>query len=82
RGGSAIIQLVVQIVMARLLAPDQFGALAVMLVFVNVGNVITQSGLNSALVQASEADDSDFATVFGSVKNLAHFSATPYSESA
>ena len=39
RGGNAIIQLIVQIVMARLLAPEQFGALAIMLVFVNVGVV-------------------------------------------
>lgn len=64
RGGSAIVQLVVQIVMARLLAPEQFGALAIMLVFVNIGNVVVQSGLNTALVQASEVDDDDSSTVF------------------
>lgn len=64
RGGRAIIELVVQVVMARLLAPDVFGALAIMLVFVNVGNTITISGLNTALVQSSRADDSDFTTVF------------------
>lgn len=50
--------------MARLLAPEQFGMLAIMLVFVNVGSVIVQSGLNTALVQAPEADDGDFSTVF------------------
>lgn len=43
RGGNAVIQLIVQIVMARLLAPEQFGALAIMLVFVNIGNVVVQS---------------------------------------
>ncbi|WP_165057084.1 MULTISPECIES: lipopolysaccharide biosynthesis protein [unclassified Adlercreutzia] len=64
RGGRAVIELVVQVVMARLLAPDDFGALAIMLVFVNVGNVIVQSGLNTALVQSSEADEGDFSTVF------------------
>lgn len=64
RGGSAIVQLVVQIVMARLLAPEQFGALAVMLVFVNLGNVIVQSGLNTALIQSPKAGDDDFSTVF------------------
>ena len=52
RGGNAIIQLVVQIVMARLLAPEEFGALAILLVFVNIGNTIVQSGLNTSLVQA------------------------------
>ena len=64
RSGNALIQLVVQIVMARLIAPEQFGALAIMLVFVNVGNVIVQSGLNTALVRAPYADDDDFTTVF------------------
>lgn len=64
RGGNALIQLVVQIVMARLLAPEQFGALAIMLVFVNIGNVLVQSGLNTALVQISGLRESDSSTVF------------------
>lgn len=64
RGGNALVQLVVQIVMARLLAPEEFGALAIMLVFVNVGNIIVQSGLNTALVQDPYIDDEDCSTVF------------------
>ena len=64
RGGNAVVQLAVQIVMARLLAPEEFGALAIMLVFVNVGNVVVQSGLNTSLVQAKEVDESDLSTVF------------------
>lgn len=50
--------------MARLLAPEQFGMLAIMLVFVNVGNVVVQSGLNTALIQASDATEDDCSTVF------------------
>lgn len=64
RGGRAIVELLVQIVMARLLAPEQFGSLAIMLVFVNVGNVIVQSGLNTALVQSRNIDKDDCSTVF------------------
>lgn len=64
RGGNAIIQLVVQIVMARLLAPEEFGALAILLVFVNIGNTIVQSGLNTSLVQAQEVNEIDLSTVF------------------
>lgn len=64
RGGRAVVELVVQIVMARLLAPGQFGALAIMLVFVNLGNVIVQSGLNTALIQSPYVDDDDYSTVF------------------
>lgn len=64
RGGRAIVELAVQVVMARMLAPDEFGALAIMLVFINVGNAIVQSGLNTALVQAKSIDDDDTSTVF------------------
>lgn len=63
RGGCQVVQLLVQIVMARLLAPEEFGALAIMLVFVNVGNVV-QSGLNTALVQVPDVGGRDCSTVF------------------
>lgn len=64
KGGSQFVKLAVQIVMARVLAPEQFGMLAIMLVFVNVGNVIVQSGLNSALVQDPDVTEDDYSTVF------------------
>lgn len=64
RGGNAIVALVVQIVMARLLTPNDFGTLAIILVFINIGSVLVQSGLNTALIQAPDATDADFSTVF------------------
>ena len=64
RGGSAVVQMAVQVVMARLLAPEQFGMLSIMLVFVNLGNVIVQSGLNTAIVQAPELSRVECSTVF------------------
>lgn len=73
RGGRAVVELVVQIVMARLLAPKEFGALAIMLVFINVGNVIVQSGLNTALIQAKKTSSEDYSTVFWMSLFLAAF---------
>lgn len=64
QGGASVVTLLVQVVMARLLAPTEFGVLAIMLVFVNVGNVIVTSGLNTAIIQAPDASDDDFSTVF------------------
>ncbi|WP_322150321.1 lipopolysaccharide biosynthesis protein [Paratractidigestivibacter sp.] len=64
QSASSFVSLVVQIVMARLLAPDEFGMLAIMLVFVNVGNVIVQSGLNTAIIQGSDVTERDYSTVF------------------
>lgn len=64
QGGTAVVTLLIQIVLARLLSPDEFGMLAIMLVFVNVGNVIVQSGLNTAIIQAPDATERDYSTVF------------------
>lgn len=64
QSASSVVSLVVQIVMARLLAPDEFGMLAIMLVFVNVGNVIVQSGLNTAIIQGPDVTERDYSTVF------------------
>lgn len=64
RGGNAIVQMTVQIVMARLLVPEQFGMLAIMLVFVNIGDVIVRSGLNAALIQVPDVTEDDCSTVF------------------
>lgn len=64
RGGRAVIELALQIVLARLLSPTEFGTLAVMLVFINVGNVVVQSGLNTALVQNPKVKRKDYSTVF------------------
>ena len=64
QGGSSVIQLVVQVVMAKILSPDEFGLLAIMVVFVNIGNVIVQSGLNTAIVQAPDTTERDYSTVF------------------
>lgn len=64
RGGRSMVELIVQIIMARLLAPEQFGQLSIMLVFVNLGNVIVQSGMNTALIQAPEIHRVDCSTVF------------------
>lgn len=83
QGGTAVVTLLIQVVLARLLSPDEFGMLAIMLVFVNVGNVIVQSGLNTAIIQAPDATERDYSTVFwmsltvSAVLYLAVFLAAP-----
>lgn len=63
RGTAQIFALIVQIILARLLSPEDFGILAVLLVFVNVSNVLIQKGFSTALVQKKEAKDIDLNTV-------------------
>lgn len=64
RGGSQGIQLIIQIILARLLTPEEFGTIAIVLVFINLGQVFVQSGFGTALIQKKEVDNDDFSSVF------------------
>lgn len=56
--------LVIGIILARLLLPEEFGQIAIITVFINLANTIIQNGFNSALVQQKKVDDVDFSTIF------------------
>ncbi|MBE6596314.1 MAG: lipopolysaccharide biosynthesis protein [Ruminococcaceae bacterium] len=56
--------LVIGIILARLLVPEEFGQVAIITVFINLANTIIQNGFNSALVQKKEVDERDYSTVF------------------
>lgn len=64
RGGVTGVQFVVQIVLARLLAPEAFGTIAIVTVFISLANIFVQNGFNMALVQKKDADEKDFSSVF------------------
>ena len=58
------IGLIISIILARLLAPEIFGLVAIISVFVNLAQTFVQSGLGTALVQNRTADETDYSTVF------------------
>lgn len=64
RGGAQGIQFIVQILLARLLVPEDYGIIALIAIFITVANVFVQSGFNTALVQKKDADEIDFSSVF------------------
>jgi O-antigen/teichoic acid export membrane protein len=64
RGGTQGIQFIVQVILARLLLPEDFGAIAIITVFISLAQVFVQSGFNTALVQNKEANEVDFSSVF------------------
>lgn len=64
QGGAKIIQLIVQIVLARLLAPEAFGVLAILLVVTQIADSIAQSGLGMALIQKSDSSDVSYSTAW------------------
>ena len=54
----------VQIIIARLLDPSDYGVLAILSVFIVISQVFVQSGLNTALIQRKSVSEEDYSTVF------------------
>lgn len=59
-----IINFVVQIILARILLPEDFGLIAMLTVFIAVGVSLSDSGLTSSLIRTTNPDQSDYSTVF------------------
>ncbi|EIF6174300.1 lipopolysaccharide biosynthesis protein [Clostridium perfringens] len=63
-GGVQLINFLITIILARILSPEDYGLMAIILIFINLSNVIIQKGFNIALIQKKEADELDFSTAF------------------
>lgn len=64
RCGAQGVKLLVELVLARILLPEDYGLIALVTVFIQILNVFVDSGLGNALIQKKDADDLDFSTVF------------------
>ncbi len=64
RCGAQLVSFIVSIVLARLLAPEDYGIIALVTVFTTILQVFIDSGLGTALIQKKDADDLDFSSVF------------------
>lgn len=64
RCGAQLVSFVVSIVLARILAPEDYGTIALVTVFTAILQVFVDSGLGTALIQKKDADDLDFSSVF------------------
>lgn len=63
RCGVHISAFVVNIVLARLLAPQAYGIMAVINAFITVSQVLLQGGLNTALIQKTDADEDEYFSI-------------------
>lgn len=63
RSGTQGMQFVLQILLARFLLPEDFGLIAIVMVFISLANVLVQSGFATALVQRRDADNRDFSSI-------------------
>ena len=64
RVGSYGIGFVVSIILARLLSPEEFGVIAIMMVFITLSNVFIDSGFSTALIQKKNMEQADCCSVF------------------
>ena len=64
RCGAQGVNFVVTIILARLLAPELYGTIALVTVFTAILQIFVDSGMGNALIQKKDADDVDFSSVF------------------
>ena len=61
---SQIIHFGLGIILARLLAPSDFGIVGMLAIFISVANTLQDSGFGNALIQRKNRTQSDFSTAF------------------
>jgi len=54
----------VQMILARLLLPSDFGLIAMINIFIAVGQTLSDSGMTSSLIRNKENSEKDYGTVF------------------
>lgn len=64
KGASMLLQMVVSIVVARLLSPDDYGLMAILTVFTSVAVMVVDSGFSQSLIRGGEPSPQDFKAVF------------------
>ena len=62
--GSKGLNFVFSIILARLLAPEDFGSVAILMIFITIAEVFVDSGFSTALIQKKDTDDIDCSSVF------------------
>ena len=64
RFGSMALQFIVNLVLARLLVPADFGAIGMLAIFIAVSQTLIDGGFGSALIQKKEPTQTDYSTIF------------------
>lgn len=84
RIGQQLLQLIVSILLARRLAVDVFGLIAMLAVFNALSSVLIDSGFGQALIRKKTEDEREFSTIFlfnifvGITLYALLFTASPY----
>lgn len=58
------VQFVISVILARLLSPDDYGVVALLLVFITLGQVFVDSGFGNGLIRKEKCSNDDYSTAF------------------
>lgn len=61
--GNLGIQFIVNLVLARLLYPEEFGVVGILAIFIAVSNTLVEGGFGSALIQKKRPTQTDYSTI-------------------
>lgn len=64
RSGVQGVSFILSILLARILSPEHYGKLSIMIIFISLANVFIQTGFNTALIQNKEVTEEDYSSVF------------------
>ena len=59
-----LVQFIIGIIIARVISPQEYGVLGIIMVFINVAEVFVDSGMGSALIYRNNLDKKDTQTTF------------------
>ena len=58
------ITFIVGIILARLLSPDEYGLIGIIMIFITIFNGIVDGGLSTAIIRKKDATEVDYSTIF------------------
>ena len=64
RIAAQVVSVIVGIILARLLTPDEYGIISIVMIFITLCDVFVTSGFGTALVQKKEVSSVDYNTTF------------------
>ncbi len=59
-----LINFIIQIFLARLLGPGDFGLIALLVVFISLGQLLMDGGMTTSLIRTNKPTQADYSTVF------------------
>lgn len=59
-----VVQFVIGIILTRILTPEEYGTVGILIVFITISNVFIDSGFTQALIQKQDRTQKDISTVF------------------